>query len=354
MENTKTADTLRNQLMNQKMKVDFNTYDFSIKELISMVGDKTINISPAYQRHFRWDKERQSQLIESFFLGIPVPNLFMATNADSSWEVIDGVQRISTLINFAGTDEEREQLDVSGNKSALKLVGLDKLTEFNEKSFLDLPLDIQRKFKLTSIKVITLTDKSDMNVRFDLFERLNRGGLTLTDQEIRSCVYRGPFNDFLREMSSNTDFHESVHISSKAEVNGKREEYVLRFFAYLYDYKSFEHSVKDFLNDFMEKANKNFDYQKNQMIFCKVFETLNSTLKNGITNTSINITPANLFEGISVGAALAYKETGTINTDGINDWIKSDELKQYIAGATNSRKRVMGRIEFCKNKFEGR
>lgn len=96
---------LQKQLMEQKMKVDFNTYDLSIKELISMVNDKLINIAPEYQRQFRWDKERQSSLIESIFLGIPIPSLFMATNADGTWELIDGVQRVSTILCFAGTDE---------------------------------------------------------------------------------------------------------------------------------------------------------------------------------------------------------------------------------------------------------
>ncbi len=95
---------LQKRLMEQKMKVDFNTYDLSIKELIGMVNDKLINIAPEYQRQFRWDKERQSSLIESIFLGIPIPSLFMATNADGTWELIDGVQRVSTILCFAGTE----------------------------------------------------------------------------------------------------------------------------------------------------------------------------------------------------------------------------------------------------------
>lgn len=176
---------LQSQLMEQKMKVDFNSYDLSIKELISMISDDLINIAPEYQRQFRWDSERQSSLIESLFLGIPVPSIFMATNADGTWELIDGVQRISTILCFAGSDEDRKKINAK-TISALKLKGLDKLTLFNDKSFFDLPNDIQNKFKLTSIKVTTLSDKSDKNVRFDLFERLNRGGVILSDQEIRS------------------------------------------------------------------------------------------------------------------------------------------------------------------------
>lgn len=89
------------QLSEQKRKVDFKTYDISVKELISMVNDGIINVSPNYQRKFRWDDQRQSKLIESIFLGIPVPSLYMATNSDATWEVIDGLQRISTIIRFA-------------------------------------------------------------------------------------------------------------------------------------------------------------------------------------------------------------------------------------------------------------
>ena len=231
---------LDKELMTQKMKVDFNTYDLSVKELLSMVNDGLINIAPDYQRQFRWDDERQSSLIESLFLGIPVPSLFMATNADGTWELIDGVQRVSTMICFAGDDKVREKVNAKHVES-LKLKGLSKLVNFNDKRFSDLPIGVQNKFKLTSIKVTTLSDKSDKNVRFDLFERLNRGGITLTPQEIRSCVYRGGFNDFLKELSQDTNFKECVHLSENQENDETREELVLRFFAYLYDLDSFEH-----------------------------------------------------------------------------------------------------------------
>lgn len=93
------------------MKVDFNSYDLSVKELISMVEDNLINIAPEYQRQFRWDVERQSSLIESLYLGIPVPAIFTATNADGTWELIDGVQRVSTILCFAGSDADRAKIN---------------------------------------------------------------------------------------------------------------------------------------------------------------------------------------------------------------------------------------------------
>ena len=346
------SQDLLSQLMEQKMKVDFSSYDISIKELISMVNDGLIDIAPDYQRQFRWDEERQSSLIESLFLGIPVPSLFMATNPDGTWELIDGVQRVSTILCFAGTDDVRMKISKKDIKP-LKLTGLKKLSLFNEKTFESLPFDIQNKFKLTSIKITTLTDKSDRTVRFDLFERLNRGGVTLSDQEIRACVYRGAFNDFIQRLATDENFKKCVHLSSTQESDGTREELVLRFFAYLYDLDSFSHSVRDFLNEYMEKTSKSkrFSYSKNEFLFRKVFETLNAALPNGISKGRKN-TPLNLFEAVSVGAAKAYLNKSTINTSNIQEWITDNELIQYTTGATNSKPQVLGRIAYCQNKFE--
>ncbi len=346
------AANLQKQLSEQKMKVDFNTYDLSVKELISMINDRLINIAPEYQRKFRWGEKRQSNLVESIFLGIPIPSLFMATNnMDGTWELIDGVQRVSTVLCFAGTDEERAKIN-DKNLKELTLEGLEKLKDFNGKKFVDLPIDIQTKFKLSNIKITTLSDKSDQEVRFDLFERLNRGGVMLSDQEIRSCVYRGGFNDFIKELAKDMNFIDCVHLTEQQEKDGTREELVLRFFAYLYDSESFVHSVKDFLNQYMSKADKRFNYSKSEKIFKTVFENLNKALPNGITKGRKN-TPLNLYEAVAVGAALAYINKGAIHVEGIENWIKDEELIKYTTGATNSRVRVINRLEYCRKKFEG-
>lgn len=344
------ASKLREQLLEQKMKVDFNTYDLSLREVVSMVTEGIINISPEYQRRFRWDIERQSSLIESLFLGIPVPTLFMATNADGTWELIDGVQRISTIISFMGTEEDRKVLNSSKVVNGLVLTGLEKLTAFNGKSFSQLPYDVRLKFALNSIKVTTLSDKSDLNVRFDLFERLNRGGITLSDQEIRSCVYHGRFNDFIKDLAQDENFLQCVHVSENKADSGLREELVLRAFAYLYDIDSFDHSVKDFLNEYMRKANKRFEYKKNELAFRNVFRILNEALPNGISKGRNN-TPLNLYEAVTVGALKVYLVKKQINVAGIETWIKDPELIKFTTGATNSKPRVIGRIAFCEEKF---
>ena len=342
------ADLL-NELNEQRRKVDFDTFDMTVKELLSMIVDKLIDIAPEYQRQFRWDTERQSTFVESVFLGIPIPSLFMAANSDATWELIDGVQRISTLCHFVG---EPEQLKTIGREDSLSLHGLIKLETFNGNFFADLPPTIRTQFLLRPLKITTISDKSDLNVRFDLFERLNTGGVSLTPQEIRACIYRGPFNEFLREVAANKSFRTLVKLKTGDQHNATWEEFVLRFFAFLHSYKKFDHSVIGFLNTYMEKVSKDFDYSANRALFEETISALAKALPTGIRRGG-SVTPVNLFEGVSVGAALALHATGKIKTQGIHKWIYSDELRVLTTGATNSLKMVKGRIEFCRDRFLG-
>ena len=343
---------LNSELNDQKRKVDFNTYDISVKELVSMFNEKLIDVAPEYQRQFRWKDDRQSNLIESIFLGIPIPSLFMATNPDNSWELIDGVQRLSSIIRFCGEDSAREKLNKTDSKlEPLKLKHLKKLSSFNNKTFEELPRTVQLEFLLRPMKVTTLSDKSDMSVRFDLFERLNTGGVSLTDQEIRSCIYRGRFNDFIKKMTEYPNFRKAVVLTKSMEADGTREEFVLRFFAFLNNYKEFDHSVVEFLNGYMMQMSKSndFDYSENESLFKSVFDAL-SLLGSGISRKQ-KTTPVNLFEGVAVGAALAFKHNKTLNTENIEDWMISDELRVFTTGATNTKAKVKGRIEYCRDKF---
>lgn len=343
-------NNLEQQLNDQKRKVDFNTFDISVKELISMVGDGLIDIAPEYQRQFRWEAERQSSLIESIFLGIPIPSLYMATNPDGGWELIDGVQRLSSIVHFAADEEIRKKINLN---ESLVISGLKKFSELNDKRFSELSKTIQLAFTLKPLKVTTLSDKSDVDVRFDLFERLNTGGVKLSDQEIRSCIFRGRFNDFIKDLAKNEDFKRIALLPEAKEQDGTREELVLRFFAYLNNYEQFDHSVVDFLNTYMKNSIKNFQYEENEALFNKAFQVLSQVLPEGITRGR-NTTPINLYEAVTVGAALALRDNGKIEVEGIQEWLASEELTKLTSGATNSKPRVKGRIEYCKGKFEGK
>lgn len=337
-----------NQLEQERRKVDFDTFDISVKELISMTEQGIIDIAPEYQRQFRWPNRNQSRFIESVYLGIPIPSLFMAANKDGSWELIDGVQRLSTLIHYAGTVEQRTKF---GMTSCLHLDELEVLTEFNRTRFEDVPSTLRLKFTLRPLKVTTLSDKSDLKVRFDLFERLNTGGVKLTDQEIRACVYRGRFNEFLSEMAKNEDFAACITLTEAKEHDGTKEEFVLRFFAYLHSREHFEHSVVGFLNDYMAAASADFNYKKNRELFERTFLLLRKALPGGIRRGNRRTTPVNLFEAVAVGAASAVQDGEDLQNSGILQWINDEELTKLTSEASNNRQRVLARIQFCYDKF---
>lgn len=339
------------QLSEQKRLVDFKTFDLSVKELISMVNDGIINISPDYQRKFRWDDERQSMLIESIYLGIPVPSLFMATNNDSTWEVIDGLQRISTLIRFATPLDASARTKID-KRDYLKLKGLEKLSAMNGKTIEDLPPSLKLDFLLKPIKVITLSDKSEPQVRFDLFQRLNTGGITLTDQEIRNCVYKGSFNSFIKRLSKDVRLHALIKKPTSADNDGTYEELVLRFFAYLFNRDLFVHNVKDFLNAFMRWGSENYDERTYEQIYNRVLDEL-SVLEFGIVkNVDRKTTSTVFFEAITVGAAEALNNgVDHLNLEGFYNWVADVEFNRLVTGATNSRAMIDSRIQYTREKF---
>lgn len=331
--------------------MDFNTYDMSLKELVSMISDGIINIAPDYQRQFRWDDERQSLLVESLYLGIPIPSLFMATNSDGAWEVIDGVQRLSTVVNFVSTPDNPVRIKI-GKETPLSLTGLNKLTEFEGKSFNNLSISLQLEFLLKPIKVITLSDKSDKLVRFDLFERLNTGGVKLTDQEIRNCIFRGEFINFIKELSQSPDFTNCVKLNNIQRTDGTAEELVLRFFACLYDKNSFEHSVKEFLNKYAVKASNQFNYRESEQIFLNTFSQLNRLPYGIVKSVGKKSTSVVLFEAVAVGAAEAIiNGSRELDIDSFYDWVVDPEFNKLITGATNSKPKFINRIKFCLERF---
>lgn len=337
------------QLEKERRTVSFDTYDLAVRQILEMTGSKDINIAPEYQRKFVWEDTRQSEFVESVFLGIPVPSVFMATNKDSTWEVVDGVQRLSTLVHFAGTDDQRNS--VLGSSHSLVLKGLEKLTTFNDLSFHGLPKSIQLAFMTRPVRVTVLNDKSDMGVRFDLFERLNSGGVKLQEQEIRNCVYRGPFNDVLKELAADVHFRQVVKLSAADKTNGTLEEYVLRFFAFLDNYRGFDHSVRDFLNSYMEKANQAMPSSVAQGIFSLTFKFLAKELPRGIIRHR-KITPVNLYEAIAVGTGLVFSRGVKPKAGVLPVLLRDQTIKELTTGGTNSRKMVLGRIELVRDRLQ--
>lgn len=323
-----------------------------------MVAEGDIHISPDYQRHFVWDGKRQSHLIESILLGIPVPSLYLATNSDSSWEVVDGLQRVSTLMNYLFMkDADGDPVVLSAPDGSnlepfteLTLEGMTKIPSMNGTKFCDLPKNLRLNFLTRPIRITVLNDKSDYSVRFDLFERLNTGGIVLHEQEIRNCVYQGPFNEMIKRLAGDERFIRAIK-RKDITTRGNLEELALKFFAYYEDRANFTHSVREFLNDYMERKTRNpNNIPRLEKIFDQVMDIVDRELPDGIVRGNRkNTTPLVLYEAIAVGLADLVDEGAVINGKKLRSALDNDELKKLTTGATNSSKRLLDRINFVSN-----
>jgi curved DNA-binding protein CbpA len=204
-----------------------------------------LNVQPGFQRQFVWDKVKSSRLIESALLDIPIPIIYLSEEQDGKDNVIDGQQRLTAFFSF-----------IDGkfpDNSDFKLAGLNVFTELNGKKFNELAEGTQDKIMTTKIRVIKFKKESDGDLQFEIFARLNTGAVPLNDQELRNCVYRGRFNELLKELSEEKDFRYLLGISNP-EKRMRDVELVLRFASfYFIPYLEYNAPIKRFLNSTMEK-----------------------------------------------------------------------------------------------------
>ena len=163
-------------------KVVLEKADRSLSELHRWYKGGRIIIDPEWQRNYVWDSSRASKLIESFLLDIPVPVVYFSKTSSGKYEVIDGLQRLTSVFNFFDNKYKLQKLDI--------------FKQHNGKHFKDLPIEVQNKLEDSILRSFELLD-SQGDIHFIVFERLNTGGVKLNDMEIRNCLYRGPLNSLI-------------------------------------------------------------------------------------------------------------------------------------------------------------
>ena len=190
---------LKDEIDNAQRLVKTDAYQLSIGEVVNMYKDEEFVINPDFQRLFRWEIGQKSKLIESLLLGIPLPSIFVFEKEDSTWELIDGLQRISTLLEFMGElkDPATGQLKPPTALVATKyLPSLDKAVWEKSEQIADVPVDDQNPLtgpqqlaiKRSRLSVEILKRPSDNATKYDLFQRLNAGGIAANAQELRNCI----------------------------------------------------------------------------------------------------------------------------------------------------------------------
>jgi hypothetical protein len=213
--------------------------DLSLQSISDMVASGSIDISPKYQRRERWRDDKESGLIESFLLNIPVPPIYLAEDEYGTYSVIDGKQRVTAISKFLN--------------GKLKLKELDKFTELEGYTFADLPVALSNALKIRPyLRVVTLLRQSDPDLKHEVFLRLNKAGVPLNSQEIRNVAFRGKFNDMLIDLSQSPYIVSQLNVTSSSNIYREMidVQYVLRYF-----------TVKEYWNNFpgnMDIAMDNF------------------------------------------------------------------------------------------------
>lgn len=219
-------DTLQSQVDTLRSQIRTDNYSMSVGELASLYEDDEMIINPKFQRFFRWTDEQKTAFVESVLLGIPLPSIFVSADRNGVWQVVDGLQRLSTLFQAMG------KLRTARDKSSLRFTKARYLTELKGREWSDLPKALQLDFRRAKINISIILRGEDERAQYDLFERLNTGGTSLSEQEVRNCLLvmkNEEFFDWFVELSKDFRFQECISINERSESESYDQELASRF-----------------------------------------------------------------------------------------------------------------------------
>lgn len=348
-----SIDRIKDRFSDAQDRLVKQASDLSLESISNMVEGGAIDLEPQFQRRKRWSKKQQSSLIESFLLNIPVPPVYLAENEYGEFSVIDGKQRINSIYNFM--------------EGGLKLKDLEEFDLIEGFKFSELPGPLQNALRVRPyLRVITLLKQSDPTLKYEVFNRLNKGGEQLEPQEIRNVAYRGRLNDTIYELSKNGFLRQQLKIDSKsssAYEKMKDAEMVLRYFMLLEEWDDFSGSYRDSMDEFMEKhQNDNESKIKEfELSFEKSIRACESIWgrkafkrpgRNGWRNQLIS----GMYDAQMIGCSLVDKKTirkASQNRDYFIGETKriyeeDEDFETSVRKATNTPNRVVYRIEKIK------
>ena len=387
MENLEEKIALLEQAVSDERKrLSSDRLDISFGELINLYKNDELIIRPEYQRLFRWSETQKTALIESILLSIPIPPIFVAEDKNGVWELVDGLQRVSTFISFFGelkgdgweinyqeedvnsSVEEGEEIEEGNgevteeektlNKWTLQEGGLvNSLQGFNVDT---LPTNLKINLKRAVCRVEILRGESSTSMKYELFKRLNSGGSKLTPQEIRNAIYRGinpRLNELLLKISQNEVFQELTQLTRGKLNELYDQELVLRFFAFYKNAENVNENMEKFLNKFMENtvSNTDFDYNNYESLIIRVLELINQIGDDKIFRNASNLFVPAYFEGILIGVAQnidKYAEDIELLKSKITQLKSDTDFKRYSGTASNSRSRIRNRLKRADEIFQ--
>lgn len=369
-------------------RLNRRNFDISFNELYDMYKDGELIIQPEFQRLFRWSEKQQSLFIESLLLDMPVPPIYVDEQTDGSYVLVDGLQRISSYLNFRGIqlqiENQEQSLDYeiedeyfigddqlelySMIQPGFQLSGCEIRRDLNGKTYDDLSIIDRRNLKRVFIRIEVLTKDNEKSVKYHMFKRLNSGGSLLSEQELRNSNIRmvdEKFINFINELAKNGDYvNLTKYMALKDIQQMKRSENVLRYFLFKNKFLTNGYSRDSFkldeeLTQYLEEVTEEkvtFDYEKEYEDFEKLVSYLNNKfgpdLFGGISKNSSNIRKMFVqynFDGFMLYFSDEKYRREEITLENIIDIKRQDE---YLSSRTGGIENVKARINFIKNSLE--
>ncbi|WP_159592414.1 DUF262 domain-containing protein [Streptococcus halichoeri] len=337
---------IQQQIDEKQNELDYDTRDYPISYLVDLYNsDEEIVFAPDYQREeLLWNIHYKSRFIESLILDYPIPLIFLADTDGGRMEIIDGLQRISTLSQFF--------------RDEFELQTLKKLTELNGCSYYDLPDGERNRLKTKALRIIVLRKSTSEEVRKELFDRLNTSSLPASTSEVRSGRENdNPLMKLVVSLKENEVFKKTTGLS-KNRLNRKDDiELITRFFAYSHNLDNYNSRVMNFIDDYVESEGKIWTVDKEESYrneFINTMNFVNKNFKRGFRKEDRNQTPRVRFEALSVGINLALRINPNLEatTQQVEKLLNSSQFEEWTTSdAANNKRKVFRRIHGVKDYF---
>lgn len=370
----------RNAMLQQEIevsqrKVRTDAYQMSVGEIINMYRDGDLIIDPDFQRLFRWELGQKSKLIESLLLGIPLPPIFVFEKEDAKWELVDGLQRTSTILEFMGLlkDPSGNPLPPSFLEATKYLPSLKNLVwERNENidglalaDQKELDKSLQLTIRRARIGVEILKRPSDSQTKYDLFQRLNSSGTPANPQELRNCIVimiNKSYFAYVKSMAEDENFLTVINATEEQREKQRHFEYACRFLVHAFVQYDGNLDVEEFIDDGMQKLAEQNTPNEQLEVFTGTFSLLKAIYGGDALRRIENNRPTGriglaAFEAISVGIARNY--TAIKNLDSPEDFLrekiasfwKEPEIERFFAAGLRGTVRIQRTVPFGEQWF---
>lgn len=363
---------LEKQVEEHRCQIRTDGYAMSVGELASLYEAGEMEMQPRFQRFFRWTVEQKTSLVESVLLGIPLPQIFVSQRNDGIWEVINGLQRLSTLFEFMGSlkDEKGEV------KPSLHLTGPKYLPKLKGLSWSSLPQTLKLDFRRTKINISIIMWRGDVHPKYDLFERLNAGGSPLSSQEVRNCILVMENEEFYRWLESLAEipsFLECIAISEKLQEEAYHMELASRLLIFSdVDTGDLKGDLGPFVTDRMVEMAREYNDDKANLrhrrhVFESVFRILTGSglgenvfkkfsvddarFRGPFLISAFEVVGCGIAYHLSRGADANLFQSETVLSRIKNMWNKNSEIKESACLGHTGSYRLRTTIPLGRNLF---